>query len=67
VILSSWTPTQMLVRALVAVPIVLFAVALVPSVLLFPVLTASQSRRVLTFVGQLRAWHSEVLKEVTRG
>jgi hypothetical protein len=65
--LSSWTPPRMDVRALLVVPIVLFAVALVPSVLLLPVLTAAQSQRVLAFVGQLRAWHADIFKGATGG
>ncbi|MFI5591123.1 hypothetical protein ACIA5G_39150 [Amycolatopsis sp. NPDC051758] len=45
---------------LVVIPIVVVTVALVPAMILFPVLPNSRSRRLVGFLGQLRGWHTDV-------
>jgi hypothetical protein len=47
---------------LLLIPVILLTAALLPSVLLLPLLTPAQGRRVLLFVDRLRAWNTEVLK-----
>lgn len=54
--------TRMAMRVLMLAPLILLTVALLPSVLLLPLLTHAQGQRVLLFVRQLRGWSSDVLE-----
>jgi hypothetical protein len=58
---------RMTMQVLLLIPVILLTAALLPSVLLLPLLTPAQGRRVLLFVDRLRAWNTEVLKSAPSG
>lgn len=47
-------------RALGVLPVLVITLALVPAVVLFPLLPEQQARRVLCLVRQVRAWHCDL-------
>jgi hypothetical protein len=49
------------VRVLVVLPLVLFAVALVPTMVVLPFLPARRSARVLRVIKELHAWHIDLV------
>jgi hypothetical protein len=60
---ATW-PTGLLIRALLVAPIAVLAVAILPGVLLYPVLPAGPGQRVIALIEQLRGWHSDAVQRL---